>query len=92
VSRYFIPMTINMSDRRRHERRQIDLPILAVLESGVRRLNATLVNVSQSGAMLKFGEETELPESFYLLIPQHRLQPCTIVWRESNLAGVSYTS
>ncbi len=85
-------MMTNPTDRRRHERRTIDMPILAVLGNGLRRLNATLVNVSQSGAMLKFGERTELPENFYLLIPDHKLQPCRVVWHKSELAGVSYTA
>ncbi|WP_414650130.1 PilZ domain-containing protein [Devosia sp.] len=83
-------MTTNLADRRRHLRTAVHQRALAVLNDGVCRLEATVVDVSIAGAKLVIDEVEELPDAFYMLLPDHRLQPCRLVWRSGRYAGVRY--
>jgi hypothetical protein len=83
-------MQSDLTERRRHARRAVQQPALAVLNDGVRRLDATIVDVSISGARIALDEPAEVPDQFYLLVPKHRLQPCRVVWRSERFLGVSY--
>lgn len=83
-------MIYNHQDQRQHPRHQVHLAAQAVIEDGIGRLNATIVDVSASGARLKLCDAAKLPTNFYLLIPEHQLQPCRVVWRNGQTAGVSY--
>jgi hypothetical protein len=85
------PMQSDIPERRRHERREVQLPALAVLNDGVRRLDATIVDMSISGARIALDEPADVPDQFYLLMPKHRLQPCRVVWRSAQFLGVSYS-
>lgn len=62
------------------------------MNDGLRRLETMIVDVSISGAKLEIDDFDELPSSFYMLLPQHRLQPCRLVWRSGRYAGVSYAA
>lgn len=66
------------------------MPALVVLEEGVERLLATIVNISESGAKLELPTPVKLPENFYMLMPEHRIQPCRLVWSDHHYFGVSY--
>jgi hypothetical protein len=79
------------SDKRRHHREKASTPLLVVLEDGLKRLAATMVDVSAGGARLQLAQDSELPGHFYMLFPKHRLQPCRLAWSEGNFAGVQYT-
>lgn len=83
-------MIYNDEDRRQHRRQAVQVAALAVIQDGVERLHATIVDASASGARLVVRDAAKLPSSFYLLIPEHRIQPCRVVWRKGQAAGVSY--
>ena len=83
-------MTIAPADRRRHARTASRQPALAVVNGGISRLDATVVNASISGAKLKLDDAQGLPATFYMLIPAHQLQPCEVVWCDGLYAGVRY--
>lgn len=83
-------MTDDFTDRRRHQRHTVNLPAVAVSRDGLLRLDARIVNVSESGARVEVEDATLLSEWFYLLLPQHRLQPCRLVWRDAAAAGIRY--
>lgn len=59
------------------------------MDNGLFRTPVTLVNLSRTGAMLEMAEPTRLDQNFTLLF-LNSLAPCTIVWRQDNLAGVQF--
>ena len=77
-------------ERRRHTRRDVHIHATAVDEKGLPRVSALIHNVSTSGAKVELLEEAHLPDRFYMLIPQHELQPCELVWRSGQFIGVAY--
>jgi hypothetical protein len=85
-------VTTSSSDRRRHPRQPVRLQALAVANDGLSRLETTIVDMSISGAKLEMDDAEQLPTSFYMLLPQHRLQPCRLVWRSGRYAGVAYAA
>lgn len=62
------------------------------MNDGLRRVQTTIVDVSFSGGKLEMDDADELTPSFYMLLPQHRLQPCRLVWRSGRYVGVSYAA
>lgn len=76
-------------EKRIHRRALIDLPATAVLSEGLVRQNVRVVNLSRSGAMLELDEAIELPEAFTLLF-NHSLEPCRLVWRQDQFAGLQF--
>lgn len=83
-------MTAAHIEKRRHVRASSRIAATVVVNHGVTRLEATIVNVSQSGAKLEIADAAELSDTFYMLIPEHQLQPCRVVWRDAQFAGVCY--
>ena len=76
-------------DRRRHVRQPTRIEATAVATDGLARLQLHLVNRSRSGAMLELAEAKVLPEQFVLLF-DHRVEPCELVWQQGTLAGVHF--
>ncbi len=76
-------------DRRRHARQEIRIEATAVGADGLNRLPLCLVNQSRSGAMLEMENASALPEQFVLLF-EHRVEPCRLVWQHGTLAGVHF--
>jgi hypothetical protein len=90
-ARYSIGMSSQPKERRKHSRSGVSLAALVVSGDGTERIATTIVDVSTGGARLRI-DAHELAEQFYMLMPEHRLQPCRLVWREGHYAGVQYTS
>jgi hypothetical protein len=61
----------------------------AVAADGLSRLPLCLVNQSRSGAMLELTGTSALPPQFVLLF-EHRSEPCELVWQRGTLAGVHF--
>jgi hypothetical protein len=76
-------------DRRRHARHATRIEATAVASDGLSRLPLHLVNRSRSGAMLEMAHANILPEQFVLLF-DHRAEPCQLVWQHGTLAGVHF--
>lgn len=77
-------------DRRQHTRTPVRQSAVVVSNGGLSRIAAVVVDVSVSGAKLKVGESDVLETTFYMLLPEHQLQPCRLVWRKGQYAGVHY--
>lgn len=78
------------SERRAAARRRVDLSATAVFEEGCARVPAHVRNVSESGAKVDISPDHKLPETFYMLMPQHQLQPCRVVWRRDGALGLAF--
>lgn len=79
----------NWIEKRQHRREGIRLEATAVMSDGVVRQNVLVVNLSRSGAMVEVEESIDLPEAFTLLF-NHSLEPCRMVWREAQFAGLQF--
>lgn len=77
-------------ERRLYPRKEVQIEAMAVSSDGLTRLAVSVTNLSQSGARLVLSEQTDLPPTFTLLF-SHAMQPCRLVWREDNRAGVNFT-
>jgi hypothetical protein len=62
-----------------------------VFNGGFSSYECTIKNLSESGALLKFGAIVGVPNHFDLEIEhaQPRIK-CTVQWREGNFIGVSF--
>lgn len=76
-------------ERRRHHREVVNIEATAVLPDGLTRQPVLVVNLSRSGALVALSNPIDLPPSFTLLF-DHKLQPCEVVWRQANHAGVKF--
>ncbi|SEQ43642.1 PilZ domain-containing protein [Devosia sp. YR412] len=76
-------------EKRQHKREALRISATAVMDDGVVRKDVLVVNLSRSGAMVELEESIHLPEAFTLLF-QHSLEPCHIVWRQAQFAGVRF--
>jgi hypothetical protein len=76
-------------ERRRHPRSvcRTDAPV--VLDEGLTRLPALIVDMSPAGARLELPEDRDLPRKFYMLF-DHQIAPCRLVWRDNLTAGIAY--
>lgn len=79
----------NWIEKRVHQRAPIRIAATAVMDDGVIREDVLVVNLSRSGAMVEVAESIHLPDAFTLLF-QHSLEPCKIVWREAQYAGLRF--
>lgn len=78
------------TDRRRHVRRQVQIAATIVIGDGTKRLPGTIRDISIGGARVLSPEAAEVPEHFYMLVPEHDLQDCHVVWRAPGCLGLSF--
>jgi len=78
------------AERRRHHREDVKLPATLVADAGLSRTQTVIINVSDLGAAINAGDAADVPNDFYMLVPDHRLQPCRVVWRDGQVIGVEF--
>lgn len=76
-------------EKRQHKRDFLHLNATAVMAEGLVRQEVLVVNLSRSGAMVELPEKTELTDSFTLLF-NHSFEPCHVVWRHAQFAGLRF--
>lgn len=76
-------------ERRKHPRNACHTDATVVLDDGLTRLPALIIEMSPAGAKLKLPEERDLPRHFYMLFG-HSIGPCRLVWHDNLTAGVAY--
>jgi hypothetical protein len=77
------------NERRQAKREDTDLPATAITGDGLIRIELRIVNLSRTGAMLELEEQVDLLNGFVLLF-EHRAEPCQLVWQRGNIAGVQF--
>lgn len=76
-------------ERRVKQRKSLAVPATVVSVDGLARRSVTIVNISDTGAMLDLGGDWLLPRAFTLLFRQ-TLQPCHLVWQTERFGGVQF--
>jgi hypothetical protein len=79
-----------MQERRVLQRERVDLIATIVMDEGVTRLDGAVFDMTRTGARVAIHPNYALPEDFYLLLPDHRMQPCRIVWRDKESVGLQF--
>jgi len=79
-------------ERRARPRRPANITATVVYDDGRTRVEGKIRNVSEGGARLEMSPQGALPENFYMLMPEHRMQPCTIVWHDDGSFGLIFKS
>ena len=77
------------AERRRHPRNICQTDATVVMDEGLTRLLAHIVDISPAGARFELAGERDLPREFYMLFG-YRIAPCRLVWRDRLTAGVAY--
>lgn len=76
-------------EKRQHQRETLRIAATAVMGDGVIREPVLVVNLSRSGAMVEIPPAIHLPDAFTLLF-HHTLEPCSLVWRHAQFAGLRF--
>lgn len=79
-----------MQERRVLQRERVDLIATIVLDAGMTRLDGAVLDMTNTGARVAVHPNLNLPEEFYLLLPDHKMQPCRIVWRDGMSVGLRF--
>ena len=83
-------MIVPMNERRALPREAVHLEATIVVGGGVVRFDGAVLNMTERGARINVPSNHDLPDSFYMLMPDHRLQPCRIVWRDGMRVGLQF--
>lgn len=79
-----------MRERRTLPREVVDWKATIVVDDGVTRFQGSVLNINAKGARVDIPPNRDLPDSFYMLMPNHRLQPCRIAWRDGIRVGLQF--
>jgi PilZ domain len=80
-----------MDERREDKRRRCLLGARVVFNGRDSTMSCTVRNVSDTGALLIFGETPYIPQMFELLLDNRRtVAPVTVVWRDGERVGVQF--
>ena len=77
-------------ERRAMQRQRTDLVATIVTDDGVTRFEGAVLNMTPVGARVVVPPQHVLPDTFYMLMPDHGLQPCRIVWRDGMSIGLKF--
>ena len=83
----------HMQDRSKHARQRTLKPGLIGLDRWSTVLDCTIRNLSGTGAFLFIPKNSDVPDSFELLIkPDGLIQTCRVAWRNGEGIGVEFQS
>ena len=77
-------------EQRLQPRRNTNIVAAIVYDNGRTRLDCVIRNLSDGGAKLEFATVRGIPQSFELIVPGHRPQPCRVAWRALKELGVQF--
>ena len=72
------------------QRQRTDLVATIVTDDGVTRFEGAVLNMTPMGARVVVPPEHALPDRFYMLMADHSLQPCRIIWRDGMSVGLKF--
>jgi PilZ domain len=80
-----------MDNRRHSARRRCLLGARVVFNARASTMSCTVKNLSETGALLVFGETPLIPEMVELLLDNRRtVAPARVVWRQDTKVGISF--
>jgi PilZ domain len=64
---------------------------MALIRFGEMSVGCVIRNLTDEGAALDVGTQSEIPDQFTLvLVAQKKIHSCTIIWRKNRRIGVSF--
>jgi hypothetical protein len=79
-----------MEERRKYARSDIDEP--AYLSAGGSVMSCTVRNISGQGAAIDVENPAFVPGRFRLVMRDHTVHECEVVWIQQNRIGVSFVA
>jgi PilZ domain-containing protein len=79
-----------MEERRKHARSDIDEP--AYLSAGGSVMSCTVRNISGQGAAIDVENPAFVPGRFRLVMRDHTVYECQVIWIQQNRIGVSFVA
>ena len=79
-----------MEERRKHARSDIDEP--AYLSAGGSVMSCNVRNISGQGAAIDVENPAFVPGRFRLVMRDHTVYECEVVWIQQNRIGVSFVA
>lgn len=61
-----------------------------VFDGGRSQIACIIRNLSDGGAKLEVARVAGIPQTFDLIVPAHRPQPCRVAWRALRELGVQF--
>jgi hypothetical protein len=61
-----------------------------VFDGGNSRIDCIIRNLSEGGAKIEVPLARNVPQTFDLMVPGHRTQPCRVAWRALRELGVQF--
>jgi len=78
------------TERRKYPRTPAKIEATLVLGDGVDRIPGAITDISGAGARVSVDDPAKVSGPFYMLVPEHGLQPCRLVWRRKGTMGLSF--
>lgn len=79
-----------MQERRKMQRERVGLIATIVTDDGITRVDGAVVNITKSGMRISVQPQLALPKEFYMLLPDHRMQACRVIWRDGMCVGLQF--
>ena len=80
-----------MDEKRKTARRRVLKEGKIIFADGMRLIDCTIRDMSESGARLLIANTIGLPDTFHLFEKSSRMvYPATVAWRQSNAVGVRF--
>jgi hypothetical protein len=77
------------TEKRRYRRYRLHVGAQVVIDDGMTRVPAQVLDASAFGARIRLAEDVPLPDDFYMLFA-HRIEQCRMIWRHQQTVGLEY--
>lgn len=78
------------AERRKHPRQQTKISATLVARDGLARIPVAITDVSLGGARVHYPADLEPIGELYLLVPEHSIWPCRLVWHQHPSLGLRF--
>lgn len=78
-------------ERRQYPRRRAKITATLVVDGGVERAPVSITDISEAGARVQLSAPITVWGELYMLVPDHTLQPCRLVWHQDGTMGLSFS-
>ena len=78
------------TERRKQPRTPVRIDATLVLGDGTERIVGAITDLSGAGARVLVEDASVVSGPFYMLVPEHGLQPCRLIWRSNGSMGLSF--
>ena len=80
---------MHMTERRQSPRNPVQIEAIVVCDEGLQRLQAQVVDQSDTGVRIRLEKDERIAADCYLLFGR-RMEPFRVVWQASYSAGLEF--